>query len=395
VALALWVCLAPSGCSSGPAVPPAPRGWAAVSALLDSAVAAGTTPGAVVGVSYRGRHFFHGSGRLGQDDATRPDSATLYDLASLTKVVGLTTLVMQAVSTRTLALDTPVVRYLPMFANGATPDSLAGEPPDRTAVTLRHLLTHSSGLPAWRPLYQEVTTRREAFALADTTPLTAAPGTRFVYSDLGAIVLTQIVEQVEGARIDSLFSERVARPLGLEDTRYLPAPAFRSRIAPTEADPWRGRVLRGEVHDENAARLDGVSGHAGLFSSARDLLRFADWILAGLDTGRQLPGSRFTIPRRVLAEFARRQDLPPGSSRALGWDTPSGESSGGRYLSSESIGHTGFTGTSIWIDPTRGLAIVLLSNRVHPSRSNTRFGPIRALVADRVVEALAPEALSR
>jgi CubicO group peptidase (beta-lactamase class C family) len=191
----------------------------------------------------------------------------------------------------------------------------------------------------------------------------------------------------------------------MTDTRFLPPTAWRGRIAPTEDDPWRGRVLRGEVHDENAARLDGVSGHAGLFSSARDLLRFGDWLLGELGcpggrpgdgrktgSGQAAPDNHPDVPHMdaaVVRRFASRQDLPPGSSRALGWDTPTEGGSGGSRLSPRSIGHTGFTGTSIWLDPDRCLAIVLLSNRVHPTRQNTRWGPVRGLVADAVVNALA------
>lgn len=384
---------------------PAPTGWPSVARYLDSIVASGAAPGAVLGVSYRGHHYFHGTGRLGEDDPTVPDSATLYDLASLTKVVALTTLAVEAVETGRLSLDSTVVHYLPAFALGRTPDSLAASPPNRGAVTIRHLLTHSSGLPAWRPLYQETASRVEAFALADTTPLAAAPGAVFVYSDIGAILLTQIIEQLEASRLDTLFADRVAAPLGLTDTRYLPPVSELPRIAPTENDPWRGRVLRGEVHDENASRLDGVSGHAGLFSSARDLVRFADWLLATeREEASAAPGGagatdgngslHLPIAPGLLRYFTTRQELPPGSSRALGWDTPSGESSGGKYLAQASFGHTGFTGTSIWIDPSRELAIVLLSNRVHPSRTNQRWGPVRALVANRVVEVLAPESVT-
>jgi CubicO group peptidase (beta-lactamase class C family) len=335
-------------------------------------------------VSVAGRHYFYGAGRLGQDDPTRPDSATIYDLASLTKVVGLTTLVMRAVADGRLDLDAPVARYLPGF---------------HLEVTIRHLLTHSSGLPGWRPLYQETGTRREAMALADSTPLESAPGSTFVYSDLGTIVLTQVIERLLGARIDSLFAARVAGPLQLHDTRYLPPAAWRPRIAPTEDDPWRGRVLRGEVHDENAARLDGVSGHAGLFGSARDLVRFGDWLVEQETAESGPPPSPFSLfsllPAALVRNFTTPQDLPPGSSRALGWDTPSEGSSGGSHLSPGSFGHTGFTGTSIWIDPGRRLVIVLLSNRVHPTRNNPRWGPVRALVADRVVAALASDSISR
>jgi CubicO group peptidase (beta-lactamase class C family) len=396
-----------AGCAPAPTAPAPSGGWGTVAALLDSVIAEGVAPGAVVAVSYQGRHYFHGAGRLGIDDATRPDSSTIYDLASLSKVVGLTTLTMQAMHEGRLELDAPVARYLPEFL-GSGGDSL------RTSVLIRHLLTHSSGLPAWRPLYQEASNRREALSLADTTALAAPPGSVSVYSDLGAIVLTQVIERVLGARIDTLFATRVARPLGLTETRYLPPESLRRRIAPTENDPWRGRVLRGEVHDENAARLDGVSGHAGLFSSARDLLRFADWLIeeAGNETGdveqaeanrAQARGrggsaerrhSTLDLPAGFIAEFTRRQDLPPGSSRALGWDTPSEGSSGGHYLHSGSFGHTGFTGTSIWIDPGRRLAIVLLSNRVHPTRANSRFGPVRALIADRVADWLGLDSVS-
>ncbi len=386
-----------TGCAGAASPAPLLPGWHGVAALLDSITAQGAAPGAVVGVSYRGVHRFYGAGRLGQDDPTRPDSSTIYDLASLTKVIGLTTAVMLAVNEGRLEVDSPVVRYLPLFGADSTR-------PERRDVTLRHLLTHSSGLPAFRLLYQETTTRSAALALADTTRLDTLPGTRYVYSDLGAIILTQAVEKVYGERIDSLLARRVFTPLAMRDTRYLPPPAWRPRIAPTEDDPWRGRILRGEVHDENAARLEGVSGHAGLFSSARDLLRFGDWLMGGwtLDQGGPttcaggMPASVTWPAIGEIKAFAQRQDLPPGSTRALGWDTPSANgSSAGTRFSRRSIGHTGFTGTSIWIDPDRCLTVVLLSNRVHPTRDNPRWGPVRALVADRVVDAIGDDELRR
>lgn len=382
-----------AGCKGPPpgTVYPQFPGWSGVRALLDSAVKAKAAPGAVVGVSLAGSHAYYGTGHLGNDDHARPDSSTIYDLASLTKVIGLTTMVMLGVEEGKLAVDSPVVNYVPLFGADTTQ-------PERRQVTLRHLLTHSSGLPAWRGLYQEASTRQGALALADTTRLVAAPGAQFTYSDLGAIVLTQAVENTMGHRIDSLLNQRVFRPLGMEDTRYLPPTTWRSRIAPTENDPWRGRILRGEVHDENASRLDGVSGHAGLFSSARDLLKFADLLLknwagapgTGSPAENCRPIEAADAPDLwILPIFAQRQDIPPGSERALGWDTPSMTgSSAGTYFSRKSIGHTGFTGTSMWIDPERCLAVVLLSNRVHPTRDNSRWGPVRGRLADRVVEAL-------
>ena len=347
---------------------------AAATAYLDSAVAAGAAPGAVLGVSIGGRHLFHAAGILGGTVRGAPDSASVYDIASLTKVVGLTTAVMLAVDEGRLELDAPAVRYVPDFAGAG-----------RDSVTIRQLLTHSSGLPPFRPLYRETTDRAAALRLADTTTLVSPPGSRFAYSDLGAIVLTQAVEAVYGERLDSLLDRRVFGPLGLTSTRFLPPAAWLERTAPTELDPWRGRVIHGEVHDENAARLGGVSGHAGLFSSARDLLRFGDWLLAARAGGDSLA---VPLDRAVVRRFTTRQNQPRGSSRALGWDTPSHLSSAGSRLSRRSFGHTGFTGTSIWIDPTRDLVIVLLSNRVHPTRENERWGPVRRNVADRVVDGL-------
>lgn len=372
------------GCSSSPTPqPPAPAPapstlgrWAPVVSYLDSAVQHGAAPGAVVAVSWKGQRFYYGTGRLGLKDPTRPDSTTVYDLASLTKVIGLTTISMMAVDEGKLDLDAPVQRYLPEF-RGA----------HKNEVTIRHLLTHSSGLPAWRPLYTETTTRQAALALADTTPLDTVPGARFVYSDLGAIILGQVIERIYGERLDTLLHERVFGPLGMTSTRYLPPASWLPRIAPTEHDPWRGRTLRGEVHDENAARLDGVSAHAGLFSDAVDLLTFGEWELSALRQPAH-PVNYAIAPPRSLPMFVQRQNIPPGSSRALGWDTPSGHSSGGSLIDPHAYGHTGFTGTSIWTDPSRQLVIVLLSNRVHPTRQNQHWGPVRAGVADRVIEAI-------
>jgi CubicO group peptidase (beta-lactamase class C family) len=374
LSIAAYGCTGSSSASPAP-ISSAPPDWSGAVRYLDSVVAAGAAPGAVLAISYRSSRFVHPTGQLGADDHTLVQANTVYDLASLTKVVGLTTAVMFAVDEHLLELDAPVQRYVPAFAG-----------PEKERVTLRMLLTHSSGLPAWRPLYREISSRKEAFALVDSTPLDTLPRTRETYSDLGAILLTQVVESVYHQRLDSLLQQRLFEPLGMSSTTYVPPASWLSRIAPTEMDPWRGRVLRGEVHDENAAIMDGVSGHAGLFSSAEDLLVFSEWILnqTGGRSGRQSVG-RPTIRPAVVTEFTRCQNLVPGSSRALGWDTPAPGSSAGAHLSEHSIGHTGFTGTSLWIDLDRRLAIVLLSNRVNPTRDNPRWAPVRAKIADLVM----------
>jgi serine-type D-Ala-D-Ala carboxypeptidase len=361
---------APVASSPSPApMNPANSAWLPVIQFLDSAVAAGAAPGAVLGVTINGARFIHATGQLGADDPERVQATTVYDLASLTKVVGLTSAVMFGVKDGKLELDAPVQRYVPCFV---------GQEKER--VTLRMLLAHAAGLPAWRPLFREANTRAEALTLLDQTPLASQPGTAEIYSDLGMIVLTQVVEAVYHERLDSLLERRLFRPLALESLRFLPVTGDGVRIAPTELDSWRGRLLRGEVHDENAARLDGVSGHAGLFGSVSDLLTFSEWMI------------RRWKEDPVAREFTRRQELVPGSSRALGWDTPSEGSSGGTMLSARSFGHTGFTGTSLWIDPERDLAIVLLSNRVNPTRENTRWTAVRPAIADLVMTTLFEDA---
>jgi len=349
---------------------------AAVIDYLRSEVDSGAFPGAVVAVGRHGRlALLAPVGHYGLDDSRPVEPGTLYDLASLTKVVGLTTACMLLVDQEALALDAPVARYVPAF-RGAMKDR----------VTIRQLLTHAAGLAADLPLYAETATRQAALAAVDSATLVAPPGTSYRYSDLSAIALMQAVERVTGERFDRFLARRVFGPLGMPATRFLPPASWRDRIAPTEHDTvFRHRWLRGEVHDESAARLGGVSGNAGLFSNALDLSRFAALLLNGgaWDT-LQL------IHAETIEEFTRRQNLPPGSTRALGWDTPadSGYSSAGAKLSRRAFGHTGFTGTSIWMDPDHDLFVILLSNRVHPTRANTAILHVRARVADLVADAL-------
>jgi CubicO group peptidase (beta-lactamase class C family) len=342
-------------------------------------------PGAVVAVGSRDSVVLLAAvGHYGADDRTPVTPETIYDLASLTKVIGLTTAAMMLVNTGELALDAPVQRYVPAFQG-----------PSKERVTIRHLLTHSSGLPAWRPLYAETKTREEALALVDTTALLRQPGDTFVYSDLGAIVLTQAVEAITGQRLNDFLDAKLFAPLEMPSTRFLPPDDWKPRIAPTEHDTtFRHRWLRAEVHDENAGRLGGVSGHAGLFGSAPDLVRFAQWLLVqrsdSLVTVCEDVGCRRNLNKPIARMFTQRQNIPPGSSRALGWDTPSENSSAGTKMGPNAFGHTGFTGTSIWFDPDRNLFIILLTNRVNPTRANTKIFQVRRRVADLVNDALTP-----
>ena len=378
-AAAFW-----SACASGQARPPTPLTdpFAATKTYLEEQVAAGAFPGGVLVVGHRGQVVrSQAFGRYGADDPRPVADSTVYDLASLTKVVGLTSAVMLLVADGRLALEDSVQYHVPAFAGT----------PDKAAVELRHLLLHSAGLPAWRPLHLETPDAAQARALAYATPLDTPAGLRYTYSDLGAILLTAVVERAAGSSLDALLADRLFEPLGMSRTRFRPPPAWTAFIAPTERDPWRGRVLRGEVHDENAARLDGVSGHAGLFSTAGDLARFAFWLLDAWH-GRLPAGAAPWLPQDLVREFTRRQDAPAGSSRALGWDTPSDGSSAGHCLSPGSFGHTGFTGTSIWVDPERELVVILLTNRVHPTRENRAILRVRPAVADLVVRAVAGEA---
>lgn len=369
-----------------PAAPEAagfrPGGLAEVDRVVERAIADGAFPGAVVAVGHRGRlALLRGYGRLTYDagaPAVTPE--TVYDLASLTKVVATTTVAMTLVDQGRLDLDAPVQSYLPRFTG-----------PGKERVTVRHLLAHSSGIDWWAPLYREVTSRAGALERIYGMDLVAEPGSTMKYSDLGILLLGEILERVAGQPLEQLARERVFAPLGMTTTGWRPDSALLGRIAPTEIDPWRGRLVHGEVHDENAAVIGGVAPHAGLFGTAGDLARFAQMLLwEGVYDHRRI------VSRQTVELFTRRADLPAGSSRALGWDTksPEGSSAGARF-SPISFGHTGFTGTSLWIDPERQLFLVLLTNRVHPTRENQKIREVRPALADAVVAALAdPEAIA-
>jgi serine-type D-Ala-D-Ala carboxypeptidase len=349
-----------------------------IQGVLDRAVADSAFPGAYAVVGTHDEVIAeYGAGRIDHTpDAPRPDRNTIWDMASLTKVIATTTAIAQLVASGKLEPDAPVQRYLPEWAGAG-----------KERVTVRHLLTHSSGLPAWRPLYKEATSPESALALVIATGLDTLPGVRYVYSDLNAVLLGRIVERLSGERLDDYVRRHIFAPLGMTATGFRPDSALRGRIAPTEVDPWRQRHLRGEVHDENAAALGGVAGHAGLFSSAADLVRFAQMYLRD---GRV--GDSTIVPAATLSAFARVQDSTL-SHRALGWETPTGSNSAGRLMSKLAFGHTGFTGTSFWVDPARDVFVILLTNRVNPTRENRRIGNVRVQLVDAVMGVVAPLAV--
>lgn len=344
-----------------------------VGVILGAGVHDSVFPGAIAVVGNRDSVLVaRAVGHLDWGPSPAPDDSTLWDLASLTKVVALTTAIMQLWERGPIDLEAPVVRYLPEFQG-----------PGKERVTVRHLLTHSSGLPAWRPLFREAPTADSALALVLATPLDTVPGTRMVYSDLGAILLGQIVVRVTGEPLDRYAASRIFQPLGMRETQFRPPPALWPRVAPTEVDTaYRKRHVWGEVHDENAHALGGVSSHAGLFSTAHDLARFARMMLGG----GTLDGVTIVAPE-TITRFTRVQD-PALSHRALGWETPNGRNSGGHLLSPAAYGHTGFTGTSLWIDPGNSVFILLLTNRVNPTRERTGIAGVRVALADAVMTLL-------
>ncbi len=309
-------------------------------------------------------------GRLSYEaDAAPTRDETIFDLASLTKVIATAPIVMQQVERGAIALDDLVSRFIPTWRGI-----------DRETVTVRDLLAHASGLTAYLPLYRDHTGRAEFERTIATLPLEYAPRTRSLYSDLGFILLAFILEDVGDAPLRTRFDTLVGQMGIVERLQFNPPPQWRRDTAPTEIDAWRGRLLTGEVHDENTWALGGASGHAGLFGSSAGVGAYARHLL------QVLSGRSGAFARETLATFvARRLDVP-GSSRALAWDTMLPTSSCGTRMSPQAFGHTGFTGTSLWIDPAREMYVVLLTNRVHPARDNERIKEVRPAVHDAVVE---------
>jgi len=350
-----------------------------IEVFVDSAMADGVAPGGTVAIGrsdgFTWVRSFGVLDTIGAVAGVPTSETTIWDLASLTKVIGTTSAAMALVEEGTLSLDDRVAAWVPTWIRGDR---------RKLQVTVRQLMTHRAGLPAFRRWYSEIEGREAYDAAIDAEPLEADPGERYLYSDIGVMTLARVIEQASREPIDSLLQRRVFGPMGMTDTGFNPAPELRGRIAPTEIDTvYRGYHVHGEVHDENAHAYGGVSGHAGLFSTARDLSRFARTMLRGgvTDSGEQV-----FLPSTIRS-FTRRQT--EASSRALGWDTPSGaNSSAGRWMTPSAFGHTGYTGTSIWIDPELDLFVIVLTNRVNPTRENSRHAAMRREVANLAVQAL-------
>jgi len=310
-------------------------------------------------------------------DSLPVTSATLFDLASLTKVVATTTMAMILYERGLLELEATVIGVVPEFMA----DTCEEPDPRRRDVTFRMLLAHSSGLPAYEKLFLKAQSRDDLLRAAFTTSLSIDPGTRAEYSDIGFILLGAALERIAGESLDLFCQREIFGPLAMIHTTFNPPADARGQIPPTADDrTFRERIIQGEVQDENASVLGGVAGHAGLFSTAEDLARFAHDMLNG--------GQPIFRPETV-ALFTRRESAPPGTSRALGWDTPSPPSQSGKHFGPRSFGHLGYTGTSLWIDPDRQLSIALLTNRTWPDCANQSIKQVRPEFHDAVVEALA------
>jgi len=350
-----------------------------VLSALSRAAREGVFPGAVLLVSHHGAEALYQA--VGYA-AVRPRKIrmtreTVFDLASLTKPVATTTAVMRLVERSMLRLDDLVVCSIPQFSGG-----------DKDRVTIRHLLNHSSGLRAWQPFYREIAEearlrpgyrwnregKRRLLERVHRSRLVYRPGSKSIYSDLGFILLGEIVERISGVSLDRFCRTEIFNPLGLRNTFFASASRRRTvRFAATEKIDWRGRIVVGQVHDDNAYAMGGVAGHAGLFGTAGDLARFGQMIL----DARQ--GRHSFLSQKTVETFTARQNTA-GSSWALGWDTPSEPSSAGRFVSPRAFGHLGYTGTSIWIDPENELVIVLLTNRVHPTSQNLKIRKFRPFI---------------
>jgi CubicO group peptidase (beta-lactamase class C family) len=350
--------------------------------VLSEAIASQAFPGCAFGVLSAGEVVLTDAlGRFTYDaDSPQVRPETVYDVASLTKVVATTSAAMLLYQRAILDLDMPLGDLLPGFVVGRAHDESARH------VKLRHLLAHNSGLPGYIEFFRTAATAGALFRACLQLPLESEPGTRCEYSDPGFILLGKALEVLMRDNLEAWINRDVLHPLGLFSTAFCPPKASRQLIPPTEEDTsFRRRRIQGEVQDENAWLLNGVAGHAGLFSNVPDLLSFAREILQSMESNDDAQSSLFAA--QTVEQFAQRQE-PEGSSRALGWDTPSSESSAGLHFSKHSIGHLGYSGCSLWIDLDAAVAVVLLTNRTWPDRKNQLIREVRPAFHNAVREAL-------
>ena len=348
--------------------------------VLEKAIADKAFPGATLAVGYKDKVSLHAFGRLSYDaKSPQVNLRTMYDVASLTKVIVTTTLVEKLVEgdfKSPLLLDVPIERYLREWATGPQPEW-------RHRVTVRYLLTHTSGLPPFKEYWRTSKSKQDTLRMIFAEPLEYEPGTKVVYSDLGIILMGEIIERLTGRTLDDLAQQYIFEPLSMRDSMYKPPKKLWPSIAPTEFDArFRHRLVQGQVHDENAFAMGGVSGHAGVFSTAPDLAAFCQMLLNGGVYAHQR-----ILKRATIAQFTAPESLAHGT-RTLGWVVPTEGSSSGHFFSPHSYGHTGFTGTSIWIDPDRQVFVVLLTNRVNPTRENHKIAQVRPALHDAVMQAL-------
>ncbi|GBD87371.1 esterase EstB [bacterium BMS3Abin03] len=348
--------------------------FAEVDMIIQSAIGDSAFPGAVVLVSKDGKIIYEKAfGHLTYDNTSAAVTKnTIYDLASLTKVIATTTAAMICYDRNLFPLDDPVSKYIPEFAQNG-----------KENVTIKNLLLHNSGLPAYKRFYKQYTSADSVINDIYKTPLNNPPGSKFDYSDLGMITLAKVIEKVTGKQFDIFCKEEIFQPLGMNSTYFNPPDSLKYKIAPTEIDNyWRHKLVWGKVHDETAALLNGVAGHAGLFSTAEDINNLLQMLL----NGGTFNGHRI-IKEETIKLFTKRYSKQ--STRALGWDTKSKEnSSAGNLFDISSFGHTGFTGTSVWVDPTRNLSVVFLTNRVYPTRKNKKLYKVRPALHDAVIRAI-------
>ncbi|HEX2984078.1 MAG TPA: serine hydrolase [Ignavibacteriales bacterium] len=346
-----------------------------VDSLIIKAEQDSAFPGAVLLVGYNDKVVYHKAyGRYTYDkNSPVMTKEAMFDLASVSIVIGTTTAAMMLYDEGKLNLDEYVKFYLPEFGNNG-----------KENIKVRNLLLHNAGFTAWKPFYKKLKLKEEVIDSIMRDTLEYSIGEKYIYSDLGMITLQQIIERISGKPLNEFLNERVFAPLKMAHTMYAPPKELWKNCAPTEIDNyWRNKTMQGEVHDEAAYLLNGVAGHAGLFSTAADLSIFISMLRNGGVYENKPYIKRETIDNWTTVQNAEQ------STRGLGWDTKSAEkSSAGHYFSMNSFGHTGFTGTSVWVDKDNGLFVILLTNRVYPTRNNSKLNSIRPKIHDAVFKAV-------